>query len=350
MILLGLAEIAELFGVTRQVVANWKARKATFPKPVANLKSGPVWERDRVVAWARTENVALAEMSSTRTASEEAPRERRAVVAALMNMKGGVGKSTMTANFGWYAAYRHDLRVLLIDLDPQFNLSQYILGTRGYEELLAEQAPTIEVLFKDNKDGGKPKSLSEIVRVVAEWDDDSCIHIVPANLELAWTMRHATDRAHILRDYIEDIRDRYDLVTIDCAPTESILSTAAYLASDYIFIPVKPEYLSTIGLPLLLRSLQEFRTTYKNETAPDIGGIIFNDTGDTAEHGRAREDVREIAESEGWHIFENEVSHSNSYPAGARLGKPIFLTDNARAWKKAEFDQVAAEFLERVGL
>jgi chromosome partitioning protein len=345
--LLGLAEIAELFGVTRQVVANWKARKPTFPKPVAELKSGPVWEQNAIVSWAKSEKITLAE-AAPREVKEAGPKRRRAVVAALMNMKGGVGKSTMTANFGWFAAYRQDARVLLVDLDPQFNLSQYILGSNGYEGLLAEKAPTIEILFKDSKEGGKPASLTTVIRRVTEWDDGSCIHIVPANLELAWTMRHATDKAHMLRDYLNDVRDQYDLILIDTAPTESILSTAAYLASDYIFVPVKPERLSTIGLPLLVRSLKEFQTTYKNEPTPDIGGIIFNDTGDTAEHDRARRDVRK--QTKGWYIFKNEVSHSNSYPAGARLGKPIFLTDNARAWKKAEFDQVAAEFLERIGL
>jgi chromosome partitioning protein len=347
--LLGLAEIAEIFGVTRQVVANWKARKPTFPKPVAELKSGPVWHYEAIVAWAKTEKVHLAD-SPAIAGKEEQPKTRRATVAALMNMKGGVGKSTMTANFGWHAAYRHDARVLLVDLDPQFNLSQYILGTKGYETLLEEQAPTIEVLFKDSKEGGKPESLTAVIRPVADWDDGSCIHIVPASLELAWTMRRVTERAHMLRDYVNDVRDRYDLILIDTAPTESVLSTAAYLAADYIFVPVKPEWLSTIGLPLLVRSLKEFATTYKNEAAPDIGGIIFNDTGDTAEHDHARADVRKLAKQQGWYIFKNQVSHSNSYPAGARLGKPIFLTDNARAWKKAEFDQVAAEFIERIGL
>jgi chromosome partitioning protein len=347
--LLGLAEIAEIFGVTRQVVANWKARKPTFPKPVVELKSGPVWQLEAIVTWAKTEKIPLADLPAG-DVKEERTSPRRAVVAALMNMKGGVGKSTMTANFGWHAAYRHDARVLMIDLDPQFNLSQYILGTKGYETLLAKQAPTIEILFKDSKEGGKPKSLTDVIRAVAEWDDGSCIHIVPASLELAWTIRRVNERAHMLRDYLNDIRDRYDLILIDTAPTESILSTAAYLAADYIFVPVKPEWLSTIGLPLLDRSLKEFETTYKNEAKPEIGGIIFNDTGDTTEHDHARSDVRKLAKSQGWYIFKNEVSHSNSYPVGARLGKPIFLTDNARAWKKAEFDQVAAEFLERIGL
>ena len=57
--LLGLAEIAEIFGVTRQVVANWKARKPTFPKPVAELKSGPVWQLEAIVTWQRRKKFRL---------------------------------------------------------------------------------------------------------------------------------------------------------------------------------------------------------------------------------------------------------------------------------------------------
>src|SRR4051794_714266 len=105
--LVGLAEMAEMFGVTRQVVANWKARKPTFPEPVAELKSGPVWEQSSVVAWAKSEKIPLAESPAAERKSHSS-RKRRAMVAALMNMKGGVGKSTMTANFGWHASYRHN--------------------------------------------------------------------------------------------------------------------------------------------------------------------------------------------------------------------------------------------------
>ncbi|GAA0570747.1 ParA family protein [Caenispirillum bisanense] len=349
--LLGLAEIAALLGVSKQAVANWKARKADFPKPIAELKSGPVWSKAAIVAWADSEGLSIVEAEEDDEAEEEEEgAARRAIIAALMNMKGGVGKSTMTANVGWYAAYHRNLRVLLIDLDPQFNLSQYILGARGYEKLLDEGSPTIESIFRDSKSGNKPDSLAEVIRPVANWNDGSCIHIVPASLELAWAMRYATDRAHILRDYIDDIRDQYDLVLIDCAPTESILSTATYLATDYIFVPVKPEFLSTIGLPLLLQSIREFQNTHKNAPLPELGGIVFNDTGEKVEHDRSRDYVRGIAAENDWYVFENEVSHSDSYPAGARVGKPIFLTDNARSWKKEEFNRVAGEFLERMGV
>lgn len=346
--LLGLAEIAELLGVTRQVVANWKVRKQNFPKPIAELKSGPVWEENTVVEWAESEGIQISRINET---ADEKPngKQRRAIVAALMNMKGGVGKSTLTANLGWYAAYMRNMRVLLVDLDPQFNLSQYILGIRGFEKLLDDKSPTIEAIFRDTK-SELPTSLTDIVREVSAWDDGSRLDLVPANLELAWSMRYAIDRAHVLRDNIDELKGRYDLILIDCAPTESILSTAAYLASDYIFVPVKPEFLSTIGLPLLLKSIREFRNTYKTAPCPEIGGIIFNDTSDKTEHDRSRDFVRKVASQNGWSVFRHEVSHSDSYPAGSRLGKPIFMTDYARSWKISEFSNVAAEFLEKAGL
>lgn len=348
MVLVGVAEIAALLGVSKQTVTNWKARKPDFPKPAADLRSGPVWVKDTVLEWATAEGHSVGEEETAEPVEEG--KQRHAVVAALMNMKGGVGKSTMTANIGWYAAYHRNLRILLIDLDPQFNLSQYILGATGYERLIAAEKLTIESIFRDSSSGKRPKSLMEVITRVHNWDDGSCIHLVPASLELAWSMRYNTDRAHLLRDYIQDVRGEYDLIILDCAPTESILSTASYLTTDFVFVPVKPEFLSTIGLPLLLRSIKEFEVTHRNAPTPEIGGIIFNDTGEKVEHDRSREYVRQIATQHNLEVFKNEVSHSDSYPAGARTGKPIFLTENARQWKKDEFNRVAREFLERIGL
>jgi chromosome partitioning protein len=345
--LVGIAEIAERLGVSKQVIANWRTRKATFPKPTAELKSGPVWSSDVIMEWAISEEIPIPESRQDKRISKS-NKYRRAVVAALMNMKGGVGKSTLTANLGWHAAYTGNKRVLLIDLDPQFNLSQYILGVRGYEQLLEEGGATVEAVFVNGIDG--PSPANKLIRMVHDWDDGSCLHLLPASLELAWSMKYLADRAHMLRDFVDEVREDYDIIIIDCSPTESILSTSSYMASDYIFVPVKPEFLSTIGLPLLLRSIDEFKKTHKNESVPELGGIIFNDTGEKGEHDRSREYVRYLAAIHSIPVFSTEVSHSDSYPVGARVGKPIFLTDNARSWKISEFKKVAEEFLKKVGL
>ncbi|QIG79213.1 ParA family protein [Stakelama tenebrarum] len=344
--LLGLAEISELLGVSKQAVANWRARRDDFPNPIATLKSGPVWSEDAVRSWAAAEGLAI---QAAESSAPESQVSRHASVVSIMNMKGGVGKSTLAANLGWYGAIRRDLRVLLIDLDPQFNLSQYVLGVSAFETLLAENQPTIESIFRQNAAGKSGPNIGEIINVVNEWDDGSCLHLIPANLDLAWTMRFALEKAHVLRDAVSEVKDRYDVIIIDCSPTESILTWASYLASDYILVPVKPEFLSTIGLPLLVRSLKHFADAHRNDPVPEIIGILFNDVSDRVEHNRSREYVQRLAHDNNIPIFKYEVSHSDSYPAGARSGKPIFWTDNARDAKKSEFSKVAAEFFQRIG-
>jgi chromosome partitioning protein len=139
----------------------------------------------------------------------------------------------------------------------------------------------------------------------------------------------------------------YDLILIDCAPTESILTLAAYRASRYVLIPVKPEFLAAIGLPLLVRSLNDFHNSYGQHQV-EIAGIAFTDSDPQhvkPEHRAGRRDVNAVATAEGWTVFENELRHSDSYPAGARTGQPIFRTDYARWWVKDEFDILGEEFI-----
>ena len=278
--------------------------------------------------------------------------ETTCVVVAVVNMKGGVGKSTLTANIGWYCAYRGNLRVLMADLDPQFNLSQYVLGNDRYEKHLKQEKPTIVDIFEQRtQESDEKDDIGAAITVAQKWTDGSLIHVIPSSLELAWTIKNPRAQVHQVRDYIQDVKDNYDLILIDCPPTESMLTTAAYMASDYLLVPVRPEYFATIGLPLLVRSLSDYQQTHRKDPVPQLAGIVFNDS-DAAkrEHIRSRKTVRKVAREQGWHIFKGQLSHSDSYPAGARVGKPIFLTDYARSWKKAELRAVAQEFMDRVGL
>lgn len=277
----------------------------------------------------------------------------KCVTVALVNMKGGVGKSTLAANIGWYCAYYANLRILMIDLDPQFNLSQYMLGNDGYEEHLKQKKLTVVDIFEQHipSNASQDSLGSEAITVVQEWDDGSLIHVIPSSLELAWTLKNPHQKEHLVRDYILEVKDDYDLILIDCPPTESMLTTAAYMSSDFLVVPVRPEYLSTIGLPLLVRSLSDYRRAYRKEPHPKLAGIVFNDSDSSKpEHGRSRKTVKAVAKKQKWEVFNNQLSHSDSYPTGARAGKPIFLTDYARQWKKEELKALAREFLKRVGL
>jgi chromosome partitioning protein len=343
---LGLSEVAELLGTTRQSVGNWRHRREGFPAPIAELKSGPIWARDAIVDWAKRAGVPVVEVTPAPAAAGE---QRAGTTVALMNMKGGVGKSTLTANLGWFCAYRKDLRVLLVDLDPQFNLSQYVFGTAAYQKHLeGGQRTVLDVLEQGSPSGAgtSPMRPEDVIATVQRWKDGSGIDLVPSSLQLSFTLKNPTGKEYLLSNFLNQVRTSYDLILIDCSPTESILTTAAYLASDSVLIPVKPEFLSTIGLPLVASSMADFSNTH--DKVVDVLGIVFNGSSDKLEHDRSRVYVRRTAKDEGWYVFRNEVSYSDSYPKGSRLGKPIFFTDYARESKIADFYAVAEEFYDRL--
>ncbi|MGE5483844.1 MAG: ParA family protein [Ignavibacteriales bacterium] len=280
-----------------------------------------------------------------------------AVSVSIINMKGGVGKTTLAFNLAGYAAYDRRLKVLLVDLDPQANLSQYVLGRKGYKKLLDDYSPTVFDVFEQftpvarkNKAPNKIEPQEVIIKARPHWgSSQGCIDLIPSRLELFWTLRNPTGKEHLLARFIGSISEEYDLILIDCAPTESILTTSAYLSSDHVVVPVKPEFLAAIGLPLLVRSLELFKQSYEDQRI-EMAGIVFNDARDNPEHDLSRSEVKDYASRQGWYVFQHEIKHSDSYPRGARTSTPISRTDYARWTVTKAFRDFGAEFIGRVGL
>ncbi len=196
---------------------------------------------------------------------------------ALINMKGGVGKSTLTVNLAWhFAGYRAwNKKVLIIDLDPQFNASQYTLGVEKYKNFLESGKPTTWHVFEQGTRTPTGRttisSPREPIATAWKWPTGGRIDLLPSQLELAFSLKTPAGKETRLPRLVESIEDQYDVILIDCAPTESMLTTAAYLSSDWILVPVKPEYLSTIGLPLLANSMREHSTAYQGRQ-PRLAG------------------------------------------------------------------------------
>lgn len=276
---------------------------------------------------------------------------------SIINMKGGVGKSTLTVNLAWhFATYRKWLKkVLVVDLDPQFNASQYLLGVQEYENILKQNKPTVWDIFEQSTKTPTGKSVISdphlpIYKHKSFPRNRGLIDLIPSRLDLAFSLKNPAQKERHLARLIKSIENEYDLVLIDCAPTESVLTTAAYLASDWLLVPVKPEYLSTIGLPLLVNSMQDFKDDYENQNL-NLAGVVFNAASDYfPEEQLAKTTVRSIAANNNWYVFNNEIEYSRSYPKGAREGQPIFRTSYCRSSKVANFELVAEELAQRIGL
>lgn len=275
---------------------------------------------------------------------------------SLINMKGGVGKSTLSVNLAWHFSCYSNWKknVLVIDLDPQFNSSQYLIGTSNYEKKIIKQnKTTVWDIFEQHTRTplGKSKKIKPedmTIRAVT-FVTGAYIDLLPSRLELALTLKSPNQKVELLKKAISKIEDKYDLIIIDCAPTESILTTAAYLASDFILVPVKPEYLSTIGLPLLVNSMNDFLVEY-DDSKLKLAGIVFNGCTDYyPEEMTSKNSVRKLANDNNWDVFESEIKFSKSYPKGAREGEPIFRTSYARTKTAENFTQFANEFAKKIG-
>jgi chromosome partitioning protein len=139
-----------------------------------------------------------------------------------------------------------------------------------------------------------------------------------------------------------------DLIIIDCAPTESILTTAAYHATGKVLVPVKPEYFATIGFPLLQQSLRNFRTQNRGHHITVCGVVInnaFYDGGNNGgpEKARALTEIQPEASKNKWPIYNNEIPHSRGFPK-------IMRGDNSYSGNADLFPRFATEFFTSVGL
>lgn len=271
-------------------------------------------------------------------------------------MKGGVGKSTLTVNLAWHlSAYSNwQKKVLVVDLDPQFNASQYLVGVTKYEKMISDDSPTVWDIFEQHTrtPSGKRGAVDpdDAIRNVANFRGGGSIDLLPSRLELSLSLKNPAQKAALLPKFLDKIKDQYDVILIDCAPTESILTTAAYLSSDYILVPVKPEYLSTIGLPLLVNSMEDFQEEHEDHDI-ELLGIVYNAATEySPEESKSKSEVNKLATKHDWYIFDAEICYSRSYPKGAREGNPIFRTSYARTNVARQFKTFADEFAERINL
>jgi chromosome partitioning protein len=275
------------------------------------------------------------------------------VTICVINLKGGVGKSTISALLARRGYSRHELDVLAIDLDPQANLSQGLMHS-DYSEFLTRQRPSIVELFSGyvppTAKVSTPTQLlpNPAFEIIAQTGARS-LQLIPSRFDFSDNLLGAVrPDPKTLARYLSSNFQHKDLIIIDCSPTESILTTAAYHASGMVLIPVKPEYFATIGFPLLQQSLDNFRTRNRGHHIAVVGVVVNNAFYDGGNNGgpektRAIRDIRAEAKKNGWPIYANEIYHSRGFPK-------IMRGDYSYSGNAQYFYTFANEFFESVGL
>jgi chromosome partitioning protein len=205
-------------------------------------------------------------------------------VIAVMNYKGGVGKTTLTANLGAEVANRGH-KVLLIDLDPQANLTFSFYSVDQWREELRKDT-TIMRWYEGDLPGREidlhqlvvtPQPVNQRFTVSGGRLDliSSHLKLIDIDLRLAARLGGGTTLGESKRKFLDlhgclaralqhEAFQEYDLVLIDCAPNFGLVTKTAIVASDHVLVPAKADYLSTLGIQYLAGNCDELVAEYND--------------------------------------------------------------------------------------
>lgn len=261
--------------------------------------------------------------------SAEYASRRRAKVLAVVNQKGGVGKSTTAVNV---SASLGDLgqKVLLIDLDPQGNATSGFGLNKNQRELCVYNA-----LLGDTE----MASIIEPVEVANVFVVPATIQLAGAEIELVSAMSRETR----LKSMVESVADDFDFVIIDCPPSLGLLTINALTAADGLLIPIQCEYYALEGLSKLLDSVRLVKT-HLNPAIEVFGVVMTMYDSRTRLAQQVVDEVRDFFEDK---IFRTLVPRTVRLSEAPSFGQPINLYDPSGKGALA-YHELAKEVMERV--
>lgn len=251
-----------------------------------------------------------------------------AILLAIANQKGGVGKTTTAINLGASLAVL-EKRVLLVDFDPQGNttgglgVDKTALRSTVYEWLLGE------VPFES----------------VARSTDLTHLTLVPASRELVGAeveLVTAERREYRLAEKLEAVRNRFDFILVDCPPSLGLLTLNALTAADGVLIPIQCEYFALEGVSELLSTIDRVREGLNPRL--HVAGVLPTMLDDRT--NLSRQVLEEIRRHFGEKVFKSVVPRNIRLGEAPSFGKPILLYDIKSKGAEAYLG-VAREMLQR---
>jgi len=249
------------------------------------------------------------------------------MILSFTNQKGGVGKTTSALNIGVYLA-ELGKKVLLVDLDPQSNL------TSGIGMKKEDKKNNIYTVLT-----GKAKSSESFYSTQIK-----NLYLIPSSIELAGAeveLVGAMSRENILKKAMDEIRSNFDYIIIDCAPSLGLLTINALTATDQVIIPVQCEYYALEGLGQLTNTIKLVKKNLNPELT--VGGVLL--TMYDSRTKLSKEVVNEVREFFKSKVFDTVVPRNVRLSEAPSYGKPINIYDPSSSGAKA-YRNLAEEIIQ----
>lgn len=245
-------------------------------------------------------------------------------IIAIAMQKGGVGKTTTTVNLA-AALAKLGQKVLVIDLDPQGNLTEH-LGLNPEDVY-----PTVYTILKDEIESG----TGDLKTAVYETDEG--FYIIPAQPELSLidiSLINTLSREHVLSNLLEPIAPVFDTILIDCNPSLSLLVINALVAATEVIVPIQTEYLAARGATMVLSTIETIKRKRLNSDLK-VTGIILTMADSRTLITQEVIDAIRAELGDDYPIFKTIVKRSVRFVESAASGQSLVTYDPKSAGAKA---------------
>lgn len=225
-------------------------------------------------------------------------------VISIINLKGGVGKTTTTVGLAQVLSVEFNKKVLVVDLDAQTNATTMLIGEEKWKEV-NNQKQTIAQLFYE---GVYPRSEKifdinrAILKGVSNIDEVKLVDMLPSSLDLIDIQEEViktprgifstTRPVDLLGKSLEKVKAKYDYILIDCPPNLGVITRNGLKVSDVYIIPTVPDVLSTYGIPQIINRISKFSKELEKDIKP-LGIVITKYREQSQLHRRTVKDLKE---------------------------------------------------------